>query len=238
MTRYDPDQRQARREERRGRHAAQARPASADGLGPSAGGCSARLLRHPRHRPRRAVRPSGHGGLARSCRRLSHHHRARPPPRSRVVARRCGFHDSGGRADRGDRRRLPARRAAQRRRAGRGRRPGRHRPGRRRVQIPGSPHLPGRPHLSERAYRDYLRACRDGWGAACVPAAAGSGGGAAGVRPGGSLCAGMRGGDRRHRPEMALFHRYRGRRRCRYRYGLRSRAPAWTCRPSGGRSHG
>ena len=70
----------------------------------------------------------------------------------------------------------------------------------------------------------YLGAGRDGRHAACAPAAADSDGGTAGVHPGGSMRAGRGGGRRRHRPEMALFHRYRGRRRGRCRHGLRSRA--------------
>ena len=57
-------------------------------------------------------------------------------------------------------------------------------------------------------------------------AAAAWGRGAARIDPGGSVRAGSRRRYRRHRPAMALLHRYRGRRRCRHRNGLRAGARA------------
>ena len=64
------------------------------------------------------VRPPEHGGPVRPRRRLPGHRLVRRPSRPGPVARLSRLDDSGRRADRGHRHRLPAHRAAPRRRAG------------------------------------------------------------------------------------------------------------------------
>ena len=161
------------RGERRGRHPSAARPTPADCLRPSLGWRAAGLLRDPRRRARRALRPPGQGGLVRSCRRRSGHYLVRRPSRSRSAACRSGFADSGEPAECSHRHRLPAHRPTQRCRACCGCRPGCRRAGRTPAQAPGPPHLSGQPRLSERAHHGHVRACRDGHGAARHPAASG-----------------------------------------------------------------